>query len=261
LIRREDAKRTFGRDPEGYEHGRPGYPGRVYELLAERCGLAAGTATFEIGPGPGTATRRLLALGAGPVAAIEPDERLASYLESWVREESAPVHVHTTTFEEVDLEPASFDLGVCATAFHWIDPQRGLEKVARLLRPGGWWAMWWTIHGDPERHDAFHEATQRVLSANSPVPPPFALEADDRIRDIDATEAFEPVAFEAVRWSRTFSSQEIRSLYGSFSSITILPEGPRERLLDELVQVAEEEFGGEVERPLVTAMYTAQRRV
>ena len=56
-------------------------------------------------------------------------------------------------------------------------------------------------------------------------------------------------------------SQEIRNLYGSFSSITILPEGPRERLLDELVQVAEEEFGGEVERPLVTAVYTAQRKV
>ena len=259
MIRREDAKRTFGRDPIGYEQGRPGYPDRIYELLAERCGLAAGTATFEIGPGPGTATRRLLALGVEPLVAIEPDQRLADYLESWARKESAPVHVHVTTFEEVDLEPASFDLGVCATAFHWVDQERGLAKVARLLRPGGWWAVWWTIHGDPERHDAFHEATQRVLSANSPVPPPFALEVDDRVRDIDATGAFGPVAFEAVHWSRAFSPQEIRSLYGSFSSITRLPEGPRERLLDGLVRVAEEEFGGRVERPLVSAVYSAQR--
>jgi len=259
LIPRKDARHTFGRDPEGYEYGRPDYPERVYEVLVERCGLSSGTACFEIGPGPGTATRRLLALGAAPLVAIEPDQRLADYLASWAREASAQVHVHATTFEAVDLEPASFDLGVCATAFHWVEQDRGLAKVAKLLRPGGWWAVWWTIFGDPERHDAFHEATQRVLSGNSPVPPPFALEVGDRVRDIEAVGAFGPVAFERVRWSRTFSSQEIRSLYGSFSSLAKLPEEPRERLLDELVRVAEDEFGGRVERPLVSAVYSAQR--
>lgn len=260
MIRREDAKRTFGRDPAGYDEGRPDYPDRVYALLVERCGLAPGAATFEIGAGTGTATRRLLALGAAPLVAIEPDERLADYLAAWAREESAPVDVCAATFEEANLETGSFDLGVCATAFHWVDQQRGLEKVARLLRPGGWWAVWWTIFGDPERHDAFHEATRQALSGSSPVPPPFALEVDDRVRDIDATGAFGPVAFEAVRWSRSFSSREIRSLYGSFSSITTLAEGPRERLLDELVRVADEEFGGRVERPLVSPVYIAQRR-
>ena len=259
MIRREDAKHTFGRDPEGYDHGRPDYPERGYELLVERWGLSGGTATFEIGPGPGTATRRLLALGAEPLVVIEPDRRLADYLASWAREVSAPVRVHATTFEAVDLEPASFDLGVCATAFHWVDQDQGLAKVAELLRPGGWWAAWWTIFGDPERHDAFHEATQGLLSGNSPVPPPFVLEERDRVRDIEAVGAFGPVAFEVVRWSRTFSSQEIRSLYGSFSSITKLPEEPRERLLDQLTRVAEDEFGGRVERPLVSAVYSAQR--
>lgn len=260
LIQRKDAKRTFGRDPAGYEHGRPGYPDRVYEILSEQCGLAGGTATFEVGPGPGTATRRLLALGAEPLVVIEPDSRLADHLGSWARSDGTPVEVYNATFEEVDLAPGSFDLGVCATAFHWVDPVRGLEKVARLLRPGGWWAMWWTIHGDPERHDAFHEATQRILSGNDPVPPPYALEVEDRTREIEAVEAFGPVSFEAVRWERTFSSGEIRSLYGSFSAITSLDEVPRERLLAELVRVAEDEFGGQVERPLVSAVYTAQRR-
>ena len=55
---------AFGADPGSYHATRPGYPDWVFETLCERCRLAPGTNTFEIGPGTGTATRRLLDLGA-----------------------------------------------------------------------------------------------------------------------------------------------------------------------------------------------------
>ncbi|MES0210365.1 hypothetical protein NKJ93_14885 [Mesorhizobium sp. M0028] len=71
---------AFGADPGSYHATRPGYPDWVFEILCERCRLAPGTATFEIGAGTGTATRRLLELGASPMLAIEPDSRLATFL-------------------------------------------------------------------------------------------------------------------------------------------------------------------------------------
>jgi hypothetical protein len=65
-IDREFGRRAFGLDTRGYHAARPAYPDWVFEILCDRCVLARDTATFEIGAGPGTATRRLLELGAKP---------------------------------------------------------------------------------------------------------------------------------------------------------------------------------------------------
>ncbi len=39
-------------------------------------------------------------------------------------------------------------------------------------RPGGWWASWWIVFGDPARDDPFHDTTQRWLLGveNKPKP-------------------------------------------------------------------------------------------
>ena len=62
------------------------------------------------------------------------------------------------------LQEASFDMGLCATAFHWLDEDLALTKVAKLLRPGDWWAMHWNVFGDSRRADPFHEATKYLFS-------------------------------------------------------------------------------------------------
>ena len=120
---REEGGRSFGADPAGYHAVRPPYPERVYTLLEERCGLVPGARTLEIGPGTGLATRELLARGASPLVAVEPDERLAAFLGESL---GAAVDLRAARFEDAPLEPGSFDLAVCATAFHWIDPVVGL---------------------------------------------------------------------------------------------------------------------------------------
>jgi 16S rRNA A1518/A1519 N6-dimethyltransferase RsmA/KsgA/DIM1 with predicted DNA glycosylase/AP lyase activity len=107
----------------------------VFDVLCERCSLARNAATFEIGAGTGKATRRLLELGAYPLVAIEPDDRLASFLRETVRNEALTVVI--STFEEIVLPEASFDLGLSATALHWLNEDLALTKVAKLLRPGG----------------------------------------------------------------------------------------------------------------------------
>ena len=120
--------------------------------------------TFEIGAGTGTATRRLLELGANPLIAVEPDDRLATFLRGTIQDKA--LTVLTASFEEAALPEASFDLGVSATAFHWLTEELALTKVAKLLRPGGWWATVWNVFGDSHRPDPFHEAT-KVLAQRS----------------------------------------------------------------------------------------------
>src|SRR5262249_38175362 len=142
-------------DAAAYDAARPEYPERVYELLRERCGLRPGARTLEVGAGTGLATRRLVAAGAD-VLAVEPDASMAALLP-------AAAQVQAAAFEDVELDPASFDLAVSATAFHWVDEPVGLRRVARALRPGGWFAQWWNMFGDPDQLDAFHLATQSIV--------------------------------------------------------------------------------------------------
>jgi SAM-dependent methyltransferase len=265
-IDRSEGRRAFGGDPGGYNRARPGYPERIYDILRSRCGLRPGTRTFEIGPGTGQATRDLIRPGAAPLVLIEPDERLAAFLQQEFRAANS-VQVRNQTFEDVELPASTFDLGVAATSFHWLQTAPALRKVASLLRPGGWWAMWWTVFGDPLRPDAFHEATQHVLgklgrspSAGDPGGPPYALDVAARVAELNETGEFEVIEHEALRWTATLSSEQLRGLFATFSEITRLEPGQREQVLDAIVRVANEQFGGVIEKPIVTSIYTARRR-
>jgi phospholipid N-methyltransferase len=57
---------------------------------ADGCGLAHGAAA--IGAGTGTATRRLLDLGANPLVAIEPDARFATFLRETIEDRALIEH-------------------------------------------------------------------------------------------------------------------------------------------------------------------------
>ena len=258
-IPRAEGRALFGLDPAGYDRARPRYPEAVFDMLTGTCGLASGTATLEIGAGTGIATRRLVALGASPLVAVEPDPRLASYL----RAQGLPITVIEAPFETAALPRGAFMLAACATAFHWIDTAIGLARVADALARGGWWAAWWNIFGDATRLDPFHEATRALLE---PLPIGPTGRADDyqidrtaRLDDIARTRAFAQMSAHEMRWTLELDPPRMRALYATYSSINRLAAGERERVLDELERIARDEFAGRVERNMITAVYLARR--
>ena len=260
-----DHRRHFGSDPTGYDRARPDYPARVYEILTSRCRLRPGTATLEIGPGTGLATRRLLALGADPLIAVEPDERLAAYLSEQLRAEGRSIDMHVQAFEDVALPPASVDLVVSATTFHWLDQRAALAKVGELLRPGGWLANWWNIFGDPIGVDLFHEATKRFMeplgkpAANPDGHLPFPVDAESRLADLRAAGVFDEIDHEIMPWQTRYTPNQVRALYSTYPNVSGLPEPRRTEILDALATVVENEFGGVVERTFYTSIYIARR--
>lgn len=258
--------RVFGRDPEAYHRARLPYPERVYQVLVRRCGLRPGTATFEIGPGTGIATRELLQRGASPLALIEPDRRLVRFLRSTLVRAPTGVSFFPKPFEEVVLPPGSFDLGVAATSFHWLPERGALRKVARALRPGGWWAAWDNFHGDPFRPSPFHDALQPVYrqlhGPGTKRTSRAQAEADRRARlaALRSVGAFHRIAREDIHWSVELPVLRLQALWGSFSDILTLSPGRRRWFLTELARVVDEEFSGTVRLPMLTTLYTACRR-
>jgi SAM-dependent methyltransferase len=260
IIDKAFGREAFGLHPAGYHAARPDYPDWVYETLHEHCGLRHNTATFEIGAGTGIATRRLLELGADPLVAIEPNDRLADFLR-----ESIPADALTvirSSFEDAVLPAAGFDLGFCATAFHWLDEETALTKVAALLRPGGWWVMVWNDFGDPDRADPFHEATNLLL--NGPSSPamgdrdiPFSQDKDARLSALEHTHAFDSIEHRTSAWSLVLDPDQVVNLYATYSNITIRPD--REAILVELGRIARDKFQGLVTRNMTTSLYMARR--
>ena len=169
----------------------------------------------------------------------------------------------TSTFEEASLREASFDFGLSATAFHWLDEELALAKVAKLLRPGGWWAIVWNIFDDQSRSDPFHEATNILL--NGPSSPsarsgdmPFALDVEARITALERTDAFDNVEHQTSAWSLILDPDQTVALYATCSNINIRSD--RETVLNELRRIARDEFHGRVTRNMVTSLYFARRR-
>jgi SAM-dependent methyltransferase len=255
---RRQARTIYGSDAKGYDAGRPDYPEELYEILTSRCGLRPGASVLEIGAGTGLATRRLVAVGAR-VVAVEPDANMAARLAAAV---SDRVEIVAGTFERAPLPWDRFDLAVAATSFHWVDQAAGLPKLGRVIRPGGWAAVWWTIFDDPDRPDAFRAALQAQAGDGDPGRQRnarFQLDAASRRRDLTEKAGFIDVSRDLIRWAADLDTEQLRALYASMIRIRRRPAADRQRVLDQISQLADGDFGGRVRRPFLTVMYTGRR--
>jgi SAM-dependent methyltransferase len=225
LVGPEAGAGIFGGDAGGYDRGRPRYPSHIYTILQERCGVGPATNAFEIGPGTGQATKDLLDLGASSVVAIEPDERLAVFLsDNLGRASSGRLNILNSSLLDADVPEAAFGLGIAATSFHWVEPIAGLAKVRRLLRPGGWWAMWWNIFGDPAQPDEFQRASKVLFSALDSSPfggggLHHALDVEGRTGELAAA-GFEEIQHKAFRWTTVLSTDQVLAARSFVDSTT-----------------------------------------
>ena len=269
-IQKEEGRRLFGADPGGYDRVRPPYPDWVFQSLRDTGALFTGAATLEIGPGSGLATRQLLAAGAAPMTLVEPDERLAEWLSAQLSSDTTPrsradsVQMIVASFEAAPLKEAQFDLVVAATAFHWLDGPTALEKIRSILKPGASLALMWNVFQQLGEVDEFHEATLSLLSplarspSGAPDTIPYALDHERRTTELRIA-GFDQISYEQSQWSYRINATQVGELYGGFSQIQRLPESERDRLLDELVEIAASRFGGEVTRNMTTCLYHCRR--
>jgi SAM-dependent methyltransferase len=256
----ESRRRSFNARADEYRDGRPGYPTRVYDLLAERCGLGTGTRVIEVGAGAGHATTELVARGAN-VVAVEPGEALATLL----RARCPSAVIVPGEIETAAIPGAPFDLAVAATAWHWVDSTRALPRVASLVRPGGWFAVWWNEYGDPARRTAFRVALDDVYrrylpdEMHDPTDLPASMRVAEWTERLRRGGYFDRVDTQMIRWSYRLTRDRARRLWATFPNVNELPPTDRAGFLDGVGAVVDG-FGGAVDDPYVTAIYLARRR-
>jgi len=126
--------RSFGVAADVYERSRPPYPAdAVAWLLPDHADHV-----LDLGAGTGKLTRQLVD-GRRRVVAVEPLEQMRETGRAAV----PGVEFREGTAEQIPLDDASVDVVLVAQAWHWVDPQRALPEVARVLAPGGRLGLLW----------------------------------------------------------------------------------------------------------------------
>ncbi|MEU8381523.1 methyltransferase domain-containing protein [Streptosporangium sp. NPDC048865] len=253
LRRRE----LFDEDADGYRSSRPGYPVRAYELLEEVGALRPGARVLEIGAGSGQATRELLDRGAS-VCAVELGANFAARLRTEFGDR--PLTVVEGDFDSLGELTANLDLVVCASSLHWLDRSTALRKIARLLRPAGWMAAWWTVYGNPAKPTPFRTALNAVLQHHRPAGVLGVAGPFDRDAWVGALGAasFGNIQVKTIQWSITMSAQQLVRLYSTFAAVRELPEPVRTALLRDIEATAGA-LGGRVTEHCMTVVYLARK--
>jgi SAM-dependent methyltransferase len=141
---------------DDYDAARPGYPDALYDALP----ALAGARVLELGAGTGKQTPGLLQRGAQVVSTDRGPQMLAR-----LHAHHPDVPVAVARAEQLPFADGSLD-GVCgAQMWHWVDAPVAAREVARVLRPGGWLALWWNdvaADGEP-----WYEEQQARLEASA----------------------------------------------------------------------------------------------
>lgn len=124
---------------EDYDRVRSDYPAEIVDAACSIATLGSSSAVLEIGCGTGKLTEAL-AERELRVEAVDPGERMIEVARRRLRG-SPDVTFRIGRFEELELQDGEFAAAFSATAFHWIDPSVGWAKVARVLQPGGTFAL------------------------------------------------------------------------------------------------------------------------
>jgi SAM-dependent methyltransferase len=171
----------------------------VFDDILGVTDTTAGTEAIEIGAGTGIATEPLVRRGLS-VTAIEPSPEMAALTQAKLGSLGS---VFVGRLEDYSA-PGPVQLIAAFNAWHWVDPEVAVNRVAELLAPGGSLALVWTevvswgeepfeerlaqisghpwikrmdhvdrsmrpIHGDPrfEDHLVLHHVFERALEAST----------------------------------------------------------------------------------------------
>jgi SAM-dependent methyltransferase len=126
---------------------------------------------LEVGCGSGQLTRSLLARGLH-VAALDPGKQLLS-LAAQKLQGAGQLELINARFEDAQLPDKQYRAVFSASAFHWIDPEVGWQKAARVLVPGGTLALI-QYRGLTESHSIGDQ--EALLSALSRIAPEAAAD-------------------------------------------------------------------------------------
>lgn len=207
-----DRSLSFGSAAAAYERGRPSYPPEAIDWLLPR----GARRVLDLGAGTGKLTARLVERGLD-VVAVDPIPDMLEVLRGALPETRALLG----TAEEIPLQDNTVDTVLVAQAWHWVDPERAIPEVARVLQPGGRLALVWNTRD--ERLGWVRKLGQIIGS-----------DGDGGRFDIELPTPFTGLERHQVEWTNYLTPQALIDLVASRSYCITSPADVRSRTLEQV---------------------------
>jgi SAM-dependent methyltransferase len=226
---------SFDSAADQYDAARPSYPPAVFDELERRTGPLRDRLVLDFGAGTGIASRQLASRGA-TVVSLDIGEQMLRR----ARARSPQVPCVLADGHRMPVRDAAADLVTFAQAWHWFDGPLATAEVARVLRPGGYWAAWWnraSAAGEPwfDRYEDLLEAAcpgytwRRQLDTQ--------LEPDWSGASVRALGPVEPAGTVVLPWIRHVSATDWLTDERSHSYVIALEPAVRDSLLGEVAAI------------------------
>jgi len=207
----------FASAADVYDRARPSYPEEAVAWMAQRCELGEGKTVVDVGAGTGKLTR-LLPPTRAHVIAVEPVAEMRAKLTG--------VQALDGTAEEIPLPDGSADVITVAQAFHWFDHERALPELHRVLKPGGYLALFWNSR---DLADPVQNSVEELLG---PARGAVASQLGRKWRaPLESSPLFGPVEERNFRYEQQFTADDLCDRVSSTSFVAAMPAVERDELL------------------------------
>lgn len=241
---------SFGTIAEDYDGLRPYPPPEAVDwLMPFECEVA-----IDVGAGTGLFTRAIVGR-ATQVVAVEPDPRMRAVLA----ERSPGVRVMEGAGEAIPLPDESADAVFVSSAWHWMDPDRAVPEIGRVLRDGGRFGLIWTSRD----RDVDWVRGLDLLPGDDTT----EADAPDRFRRrhenvvLPDPQIFHDVARETFGFVRTMTIDDVVAMLATYSRVIIASPADRAQRLDNARAILTERFPGldAIDVPMQSRCWRADR--
>jgi SAM-dependent methyltransferase len=149
-----------------YDRYRPQPPAVLVDILAQLAGTDRPALVVDLGCGTGLSTR-IWADRAQAVVGIEPGDDMRR--EAEVRTTAPNFRYQSGFGHATGLPDACADIVTVSQALHWMEPEPTFAEIARILRPGGVFAVYdcdWPPAMHWEAEAAYNACMERVREVN-----------------------------------------------------------------------------------------------
>jgi SAM-dependent methyltransferase len=213
----------------------------------------------DVGAGTGLFTRTLMDKAA-QVIAVEPDARMRDVLTA----RSPGVRVVEGQGESIPLPDAAADAVFVSSAWHWMDPERAIPEIGRVLRDGGRLGLIWTSR-NREVDWVCELDVLRGRDTSRPGQADEGGQADRFRRRLDFAlpdpQTFQNIARETFEFSRTLTVDNVVAMLGTYSRAIIASPEDRVQALADARAVLDARFPGAdtIEIPMRAWCWRADR--